>query len=277
MRNLLSFACLKGRCAVAADLGFLLRPEAFLVAIGQNIGNDQHADNQIEARFAHGVDREAKEFKMGQMRAFGDQQDADQKEDEQAEHFIHAVFLEEIRHRVSHKDHGQTREDNGDDHQRNLIGRRAAIYAGYAGNRHGGEDRVDREDEVHQHNQSNGFGDRAAARAFTMFDMVDSEQMVNFFDRRIYNETPAKQSHQGLHGKFTLDEFFNVNVKERLGHQPKKPDNDEEQNDTKDYGNADAPLADFLGIFGVANLVTFNRNIEQIVKTKHSLEQYQHK
>jgi len=284
MRRLLPLAGLKRvhsfeacRCAVAADLGFLLRPEAFLITVGEDIGNDQNTDDQIEARFAHGVNREVKEFQMGQMGAFGHQQDADKEEDEKTEHFIHAVFLEEVRHGVGHKDHGQTRQDNGDNHERDLIGGRAAIHARHAGNGHGRQDRVDREDEVHQDNQGDGFGHRAPARAFAMFDMVHGQQMVNFFDRRIYNEGPAQQCHQGLHGKFALDEFFKVDAKERLGHHPEQPDNNEEQNDAEDHGNTDAPLAHFLGVFGIADLVTFNRDIEQIVKAEHGLEQYQHK
>ena len=58
-----------------------------------------------------------------------------------------------------------------------------------------------------------------------MLDMIDLQQMVNFFDRRIDNEAAAQQRNQGLGGKFTLKTAV-MEPKKRFRQQGKQVHNE---------------------------------------------------
>ena len=106
---------------IAQNLRLLLRPEAFLIAVGDDVGDDQNEDDEVEARLTHGINREAEDFEMRQMRAFRDKKHADEEQDEKAQDLIHTVLFQEGRHAVRQQNHGETREQNRNDHERHLV------------------------------------------------------------------------------------------------------------------------------------------------------------
>ena len=59
--------------------------------------------------------RTLRDFAEGNL-ALGEQEDADDEEDEQPEHLVHAVALEEFGHAVGEEDHQKPANDNGDRH-----------------------------------------------------------------------------------------------------------------------------------------------------------------
>ena len=68
--------------------------------------------------------------------------------------------------------------------------------------------------------------------------------------------------HQSLESELTLYEASRER-KERLRQKPKQGHNNEQKDNPKRNGNANAPVADFSGCLRIAHLIGLNRDIEK--------------
>ena len=73
----------------------LLGHQLLLVTALDDIDDHQHRDHEVEGGFTHRFHGMTKEAQMRFVATFRDQQYSDDKEDEEPQHLVEAVFLQE--------------------------------------------------------------------------------------------------------------------------------------------------------------------------------------
>ena len=159
--------------------------ELFLVAALDDIDEDQGGDDEVEGAFAHVLNWVAPEAEMGELATFGEQEDANDEEDEKSEHFVEAVFLEEAGYGIGERDHHAAANDNGSDHDPCDLG-----------DGHGAEDGVEGKDDIHHHNESDGFGHGRFVFGVFM-RVIQGDHVSDFLDGCVDNECSTKEGDGG--------------------------------------------------------------------------------
>ena len=118
--------------------------------------------------------------------AFGHQHDADQQEEGQGEDLDGRVALHETAHRVHRDKHDEHGDDHGHHHDRHLIG-----------HPDGGDDRVERKDDVEHEDLGEHPGEAGAPLTRRLGARVPSLDLgVDLADRLDDQEEPATEEDQ---------------------------------------------------------------------------------
>ena len=125
--------------------GCLLGKNLLLVAALHNVGEDEDCDHEVEGGLGHWQDGVARDVKVGKVSAFGEEHDANDKEDEETEDLIHAIFLKKGRDSIREPDHEDAADDDGDDHEFDSLVSCGLVF----GEGHRRKNRVEGEDDVH--------------------------------------------------------------------------------------------------------------------------------
>ena len=265
---------------VLGDEG-LLGEELFLVAALHDVGEDEDGDHEVEGGLGHGHNLIAADVKVGEVAAFGDEHDAHDEENEEAEDFIHAIFLQEVGDFISEPNHENTTEDDGDDDELD-----AAVVAVF-GQGHGGEDRIEGENDVHGDDEGDGlaYGSRFL---IAVAEVVGSQHVKNLFDRSVENEGSAKEDDDGVEGEATVKVTFDGAagafamdviwlhlgakgpVEKGVFEFGDESDDHKKEADAESYREADAETAD-EGLLLRSDSFGLQRDVEQVVETEDSL------
>ena len=98
--------------------------ELIAIACLHDAGDNKDENHKVETRLRHGLNLKAKQAHMGKMATFGDQQYANDKQDEQADHLKHPVLFQKGRHAVRQNNHHNAANDDCRCHDDFNIGKR---------------------------------------------------------------------------------------------------------------------------------------------------------
>ena len=180
---------------------FLLGEELLLIATLHDVGENEDGDHEVEGGLGHRYDFVAADVKMGEMAAFGEEHNANDEENEESEHFIHAVFLQEGGDLVSEPNHEDSTDDDGDDDQAHPLLASGLVFR----ESHCGEDGVEGEDHVHGHNQGNGLCHRGRLLV-AMTEVVGAQHVEDLLQRGIKDKDPSEEHDDGVEVEVARDD-----------------------------------------------------------------------
>ena len=197
----------------------------------------------------------------GAVARLEDQHEADQQEDEQAEDLELGVGAEEARDRAGEDEHESHRDQHRADHDGEDV--RHADH---------GEDRIDREDEVHADDQGDDLGEAVRLRDFVLDRLqLDAEFLHALPDQ----EQASDHQHQGL----AVDAAGHLHAEERAVEAPEfgrgRPEHEaeeQEQHDAERHRQQQAQL-DRLLAPRLRQLVRDDRDDDQVVGAERDLDQ----
>jgi hypothetical protein len=242
---------------------FAFGEEFSLVSGLDDVGEDEDADDEVESGFGHGGDVFAEDGKVGEVAAFGEEHDADDKEDEEAENFIHAVFLEEGGDVIGEPDHEDAADDDGGGHDPEDLAES-----------HGAEDGVEGEDEVHEDDPGDDLCGRLgfAWRSGVVFDMHHVE---DFLDGGVHDEGAADEDDETVDIELGFEDTGEAEGEDGVLEILDEVEEDEEKGDAEEDGDTDAELPD-LGLLVGRGAFGFEGNVEEVIESEHGLEKDEH-
>jgi hypothetical protein len=226
----------------------------------------QHVETLDQGREGHG----GVDIALGHMHAeaVGDQHRADHQQEAQRQHDDGRILVDEVRQRVGGQQHAQHGEDDGDHHDRHVIGHADR-----------GQDGVDREHQV----QQDDLEDRRA-------DVVDHDvllvllqkvvgrgrvdRVVDLLRRLPHQEQAAGDQDQVAPAEGGVEAFAGQAQVEDRRRQADDPADRRQQAQSHDQGQADADPARPLPVLG-GQFVRQDGDEDQVVDPQHDLHDHQ--
>ena len=188
--------------------------------------------------------------------AVGDQHHADHQEEAERQHDDAGVLVDEVGQRVGGQQHDGHGDQNGDDHDRQVLG-----------HADGRQDRVDREDDVQQDDLEDGRAGVGDDHVLLVHDVVAGrgiDRVVDFLGRLPDQEQTTRDQDQVL-----PREFIAHDGEDRL-HQTDQPGDDRQQGQTHDQRQADTDAPHLLPLM-LGQFVRQDRDEDQVVDAEHDL------
>lgn len=253
----------------AAALEFLGGDEVFLVLGLDDIDDDKGEEHEVEGGLAHGFDLVAEDLEVGA--AFGDEHDADEEEDEEAEDLVDTVFLQEIGDAGGEDNHEDAADDDGSSHEDDVEG---FDDAAVGGDLDGGEDGVEGEDEVDEDDHGDDLLGRDGG-AVLVAEVDVGDHVEDLFHGSVEDEATADEFDDA--GEFEVASDSGVvgdgplPIREELV----GTDDDKEKDDSKDDRDGNPDGAD-AGLVFLGCTAGFEGNVEEVVEAEDGLDQHEH-
>ena len=203
--------------------------------------------------------------------AVRDQHGADHQQEAQRQHHHGRIPLDEIRHRIRGEQHHQHRRDHRNHHHRQMLG-----------HAHGGQDGIDREDEV-QHQDlrdRRAEGHRLAPDVQEIVIGVRIDIVMDFLGSLPHQEQPARDQNQVAPGKLRLEGRLPMRPRrprypqvEDGRRQPHQPGDHRQQGQPQKQRQADADAARLL-LLMLGQLVGQDRDEDEVVDAEHDLHHH---
>ena len=196
--------------------------------------------------------------------AVDDQQAADGHDEREREHLHLGVAVDEVRDGVDEDHHEEHGQHDGDDHDDEVVG-----------HAHGRDDRVDGEDEIHDHDGAHGLRQRDTVQRLVFlavlgFELGQLERVAQLGDTLVYKVAAADEQHEVAHRE-SVRVRPEVDGEQRRGHVHEERCEAQKQ-DAHDQGTGQAELtADVLLVLGQA--VRRDRYEHQVVHAEHDFQE----